>query len=70
MAKVIESLDLYLIGCEEILALNSHHVQANIAQVLEGFLLEISLWVQACTSVVDPVVDARCILLLQGQWIP
>ena len=70
MAQVIESLDLDLIGCEEILALNSYNIQANVAQVLEGFLLKISLWVQACASVVDPVVDAWCVLFLQGQRVP
>ena len=70
VAEIVEGLDLDLVGRVEVLPLDSDDVEADVSEMLKSFLLEITLRIEACSSVVDSVVDARGVLLLQGQRFP
>ncbi len=47
MAEVVERLHLDLVGGVKVLALDANNVEADVAEVLESLLLEVSLGVEA-----------------------
>ena len=66
VAEVVEGLDLDLVGRVEVFSLNADDVETDVAEMLKSFLLEIALRIETGSSIVDSVVDAGSVLLLQG----